>query len=151
MKFLTKSLFLLIIFLPGLATAISQVMRLDQLGTTTANQQVEATKSLQDVLGDTSFQKSIAVESSENEEKVINARIAALAATLCLASGVSAHYYMSRAGDAYDQYLHAGNPRDMGHYFDRTASLDHKAGYSLVVFEVSLLVALFSFIQTLKQ
>lgn len=66
------------------------------------------------------------------------------------ASSISTYYYMSKGNEEFDRYRHAGNPRDMNRYFNRAEQFDVKAGYSLVAFEISFFLALFSFFYSLE-
>lgn len=94
----------------------------------------------------------VAVGDTVSGKHRINSRIVALAAsTVCLAFSAASYYYMSEADDRYDQYLHAGSPEEMNRHFDMARKLDQKAGWSLAFFEISFIVALFSFFDSLEQ
>jgi len=87
-------------------------------------------------------------QTQKNKQLVLR-RVTYFALTISVISTVAAYYYTSEGDEAYHQYLQAGNPSDMNHFFHQTKTFDQRAGYSLVVFEISFLTALLSFFFTL--
>ncbi|MFQ6673638.1 MAG: hypothetical protein ACE5GH_02490 [Fidelibacterota bacterium] len=87
-------------------------------------------------------------EISSRRRKIMK-MMALSSATVAVVSTLTAYWYMSRAEAANDRYLQAGHPGEMDRYFHQAESYDRKAGYSLVLFEISFAVALYSFISSL--